>query len=297
MQSTIAAILPTMAMLLPFFIGVIGLKFYFQLEQKKPVRRPFTREFMRLPGQSLSEKIETTKEEFDTNLLIMIFMPVIMFSMHLSQSYFGDAPESWSRISVSVIMVTGVVIYFLRKLIKNKKDLTKLRLGLDGEIAVAQLVDPLKRHGFYVYHDFQAHGFNIDHVLVGPNGIFAVETKARSKPDRGSNQKDSKVSFDGQQLVFPDHRESAPIEQTKRQAKWLSKWISSAVGESILVTPLLVIPGWWIDIKAKLNGFYITNGANLNFITKANNNVLLSAQQIKQITHQLEQKCSDAKDG
>jgi hypothetical protein len=223
----------------------------------------------------------------------MTFMPVIIFSMHLSQSYFGDAPESWSRISVSLIMVTGVVIYFLRKLIKNKKDLTKLRLGLDGEIAVAQLVDPLKRHGFYVYHDFQAKGFNIDHVLVGSNGVFAVESKARSKPDRGNNQKDSKVIFDGQQLIFPDHRESAPIEQTKRQAKWLSQWISSAVGENISVTPLLVIPGWWVDIKAKLIEINITNGINLNFITKANSNSLLSDKQIKQITHQLEQKCED----
>jgi len=166
---------------------------------------------------------------------------------------------------------------------------------LDGEIAVAQLVDPLKRSGFHVYHDFQAKGFNIDHVLVGPNGVFAVETKARSKPDRGNNTADSKVKFDGQQLVFPDHRESAPIDQVKRQAKWLSKWLNSAVGENIPITPLLIIPGWWIEIKAKPIGFYITNGTNLDFITKANSNSLLSDKQIKQITHQLEQKCSDAK--
>jgi len=296
MQSTFAAILPTMAMLLPFLVGVLGLRLYFKMEQRKPVRRPFTQEFMRLPGQSLRDKIESTKEEFDTNLLIMIFMPVIMFSIHLSQSYFGNAPESWSRIAVSLIVVTGVVVYFLRRLIKNRKDLMKLRLGLDGEIAVAQLLDPLKRHGFYVYHDFQAKGFNIDHVLVGPNGVFAVETKARSKPDRGNNTADAKLTFDGTQLIFPDHRESAPIDQAKRQAKWLSQWISSAVGESIPVTPLLVIPGWWFDIKAKLTGFYITNGTNLNFITQVNRNSLLSDKQIKQITHQLEQMCTDSKE-
>jgi hypothetical protein len=79
MQSTMAAILPTMAMLLPFFIGVIGLKLYFRMEQRKPVRRPFTKEFMRLPGQSLSDKIESTKEEFDTNLLIILNSSVIPF--------------------------------------------------------------------------------------------------------------------------------------------------------------------------------------------------------------------------
>jgi len=293
MQSTVAVILPTVVMLIPFLVGVIGLKLYFQKEQRKPVRRPFTQEFMRLPGQSLNEKIEATKEEFDTNLLIMIFMPVIMFSIHLSQFYFGEAPESWSRISASFIIVTGIVIYFLRKLIKNKKDLTKLRLGLDGEIAVAQLLDPLKGLGFYVYHDFQAKGFNIDHILVGPNGVFAVETKARSKPDRGDNVADSKVVFDGQKLIFPNYKESASIEQTKRQAQWLSKWLSSAVGENIPVLPLLVVPGWFVELKAKPVGIHVTNGTNLEFISRINSGALLSEKQIKQITHQLEQKCID----
>jgi Nuclease-related domain len=30
-----------------------------------------------------------------------------------------------------------------------------------------------------------AEGFNIDHVVVGRNGVFAVETKGRSKPVKG----------------------------------------------------------------------------------------------------------------
>ncbi|MBL4774595.1 MAG: NERD domain-containing protein [Mariprofundus sp.] len=292
MQSTIAAILPAFAMLIPFLFGVLGFKLYLRMEQKRPVRRPFTQDFMRLPGQSLRDRIESVKEEFDTNLLIMILLPVMMFAIHLSQSYFGEASESIVRIGFSVIVVLGIVVYFLRNLIKNRKGLAALRLGLDGEIATAQLLDSLKRHGFFVYHDFQAKGFNIDHVLVGPNGIFAVETKARSKPDRGNNAIDSKVVFDSQRLIFPDYQESASIDQAKRQAKWLSQWIGSAVGENIPVTPLLVIPGWWVEIKTKPIGIMLTNGTNLNFITRMNSNALLSEKQIKQVTHQLEQKCS-----
>lgn len=290
MLSTIAAILPTLAMLIPIFVGVLGFKLYLRLEQRKPVRRPFTQEFMRLPGQSLRDRIESTREEFDTNLLVMIFMPVIMFSIHLSQSYYGAAPETTTRIGFSVIIVMAIVIYFLRKIIKSRKDLAALQLGLDGEIATAQLLDPLKRHGFYVYHDFQAKGFNIDHVLVGPSGVFAVETKARSKPDRGNNTDDSKVIFDGSHLIFPAYKESKSIEQAKRQAKWLNQWLSSAVGEQIPVLPLLVVPGWFVDIKAKPVGISLTNGTNVDFILRMNGNTQLSEKKIKQITHQLEQK-------
>lgn len=291
-----AALLPTFAMLIPVFLGVLGFRLYLRLEKRKPVRRPFTQEFMRLPGQSLRDKIEATREEFDTNLLLMIFMPFMMFSIHLSQSYFGAAPESVPRIGISVIFVMGIVIYFLRKLIVNRKDLAKLRLGLDGEIATAQLLDPLKRHGFYVYHDFQAKEFNIDHVLVGPNGVFAVETKARSKPDRGSNTADAKLTFDGAQLIFPGYKESKSIEQAKRQAKWLNQWLSSAVGEQVPVSPLLVVPGWFLNIQAKPTGIYLTNGTNMDFILRMNGNALLNEKKIKQITHQLEQKNTATKE-
>jgi hypothetical protein len=26
-------------------------------------------------------------------------------------------------------------------------------------------------------------GFNVDHILIGPGGVFAIETKTRTKPE------------------------------------------------------------------------------------------------------------------
>lgn len=34
---------------------------------------------------------------------------------------------------------------------------------------------------YYVFHDLEFPGFNIDHVVLGPNGIFLVETKAKGE--------------------------------------------------------------------------------------------------------------------
>jgi integrase len=77
-----------------------------------------------------------------------------------------------------------------------------------------------------VYHDFPAENFNIDHIVIGSNGVFAVETKGRAKPVNG----DVNVIFDGQGLQFPTHYEKDPFDQAKRQAVWLAKWLTSAVG-------------------------------------------------------------------
>jgi hypothetical protein len=54
------------------------------------------------------------------------------------------------------------------------------RIGYDGELATAQELNQLMRHGYYVFHDLQAENFNIDHIVIGPAGVFAVETKSRS---------------------------------------------------------------------------------------------------------------------
>ena len=39
------------------------------------------------------------------------------------------------------------------------------------------------RDGFAVFHDVPGDkAFNVDHVVIGPQGVFAVETKGRGKP-------------------------------------------------------------------------------------------------------------------
>jgi len=62
------------------------------------------------------------------------------------------------------------------------------------------------------------------------------------------------------------------------------------------VSPLLVVPGWFLNIQAKPTGIYLTNGTNMDFILRMNGNALLNEKKIKQITHQLEQKNTATKE-
>jgi hypothetical protein len=50
--------------------------------------------------------------------------------------------------------------------------------GAVGEETVAALLAPLEAEGFVVLHDLDIGRGNVDHVVVGPTGIFVVETKA-----------------------------------------------------------------------------------------------------------------------
>lgn len=50
--------------------------------------------------------------------------------------------------------------------------------GAAGEELVGQALDGLREHGWSALHDVHLDHGNIDHVLVGPAGIFTVETKS-----------------------------------------------------------------------------------------------------------------------
>lgn len=49
--------------------------------------------------------------------------------------------------------------------------------GAVGEERTAKAVEPLLRAGWFIAHDLDRGQFNIDHVLVGPAGVFVLETK------------------------------------------------------------------------------------------------------------------------
>jgi len=82
------------------------------------------------------------------------------------------------------------------------------------------------------------------------------------------------------------------IEQAKRQAEWLSKWLQKAVGEAVRVRPVVALPGWFVKRVAS-GGIPVINPKNFRSIAKTKGGINLSDQMISRIVYQLERKCRD----
>lgn len=150
------------------------------------------------------------------------------------------------------------------------------------------------RQGYYVYHDVNLRNtiseFNIDHVVVGKSGVFAVETKGRSKRINSDGEYTFRVSFDGKKLSFPEWEETKPVEQAKRQAYALQGWLSKAVGEPVNVKAVIALPGWFVTTTRKTE-ITLINGKNPENAFNASSDDALSQKQVRQIAHQLECLC------
>jgi hypothetical protein len=252
--------------------------------QRRERRSPLTFQLLRSPGESLAKKIDKVLENLDIYLTYMSILPLLCFTMYLSVHYLGKSKVSWL---VFFVLCIGFMTYYSFKLATLIKKSNSLRLGLDCERAVGQELNQLMLDGYRVFHDFPAEKFNIDHIVIGSNGVFAVETKGRAKPVKG----EVKITYDGQGMQFPTHYEQEPCVQAKRQAEWLSKWLTSAVGAEIEVKPVLVYPGWYIERKKP--GLLIYNGKNPRALYKNAGAAKLSSEMIQRISHQVEQRCRD----
>jgi hypothetical protein len=129
------------------------------------------------------------------------------------------------------------------RFVVTRKQVRQLRLGRDGERCVGQYLERLRASNSQVFHDIPANDFNLDHVIISPHGIYAVETKTFSKPSP-----DAKVTVDGSTLrVAGRVPERNPIDQVAAAARWLENLLRESTGKQFQVRGVVVFPGWFVE--------------------------------------------------
>lgn len=288
--------LQTVLIVLAIAFGPLMLTVYAVISYRKNSntnrKNPINNDLLRSPGESLRNKIEDINFDISSYLSLVSVMPLMMYALYLNFS----AVKSLSLVvSVSYILILIYLVCYISYKIKNLLDeKAKLSLGYDAELAVGQELNSMVRDGYWVFHDVPAENYNIDHVLVGASGVFAIETKGRAKPKQKNGKDEYKVIYDGNKLNFPGWSEIKPLEQASRQAKSLQAWLSSAVGEVVNVKPVLVLPGWFVERISKTE-MIVLNGKNPNSVLGKIHGKPLDDKLIQRITHQLDQRCRTVK--
>lgn len=284
--------IPILSIIGPPFV-IIGILYLFRFHKKqKRLRSPFTRDLLRSPGQSLLSKLDAINEDLVVYYTAALIVPLAIYSIHISMSYFGGAPETEIRTGAAICIGLGFFVFCISRLITRLGERRAIRLAYEGELAVGQALDPLRRAGFYVYHDFPADKFNIDHIVVGPKGVFAVETKTRSKPSTKNRVEDATVKYDGRMLYFPKGDDFKTTDQATRQASWLSNWLGKAIGEPIAARAIVALPGWFVK-RTSSEGIPVVNPKQFSSLFEHIKPRWLSESMIARINHQLDQKCRD----
>lgn len=267
-------------------------------EEKSRSRSPFSEKLKRPAGESLRLEIEMIREQISEAALSLTFSvmgpAVLMMLLHFRSSVF-----QWTVYGVLLLLAISSAARQWLILRDLRRKLRKVRLGYDGERYVGEEVNTLMTRGYRVFHDFLVDWlpgelrFNIDHIAVGPEGVFAIETKAKRKPqdEPTTKQRRHEVIFNGRTLRFPQWESDEAVTQAAASAEVLSRWLTGTALESVEVVPVLVIPGWWVERKGK-GQVKVFSGKEVAANLPANGKpAALSAEKIQRLGDRIEAHC------
>ncbi len=281
-------LIPTIIFILLCVVPLSTIIFLFK-RQIRAKKSPLNMELLRSPGQTLQGKIEDLTADILIKALFIPLVPLTIYSIYATQVVLTEKNVSDMVLYVYLMGAAAFIFSLSRDVYTLIKDRNLLGMGYQCKVAVGQELTQLASLGYRVFHDFPADNFNIDHIAVGPQGIFAIETKGRAKNRKQEND-NWKLKFDGQKLMFPGWSEDEPVKEAQRQSSWLANWLEKSTGEKYKTTPVLAIPGWRIERVAS-SDTRIFNGKNPTFL--AQGPVVLNDKQINSISFQLDKQCRD----
>lgn len=257
-------------------------------EYDKEADDPFTDLPLRLPGESTRKAADEHWERaMEWCLLLLCSSGLFGFAvarMEAGQRPFGAVIFGLPVLALSVIAGSRVM--------KSLRLYWSYQLGFTGERVVAEELNQLLSQGWRIFHDVPFDRYNVDHVAVGPIGVFAVETKTRRKwKDRATVHPAHMVVWDGRQLTWPSGtRNDFGLVQAARNAQTLAEFLTKAVGEPVRCQPVLTLPGWWIEAKGR-GSVIVASTKGLSKVLPKCGHAVLPPAQVQRIAYQLEQHC------
>jgi hypothetical protein len=187
----------------------------------------------------LDEKIHKVVEDEGLSFLLAGLLGVMLAALEWMR-WVTEAPP-YPKLVTAVVV--PIAMYCAWRVVGIRKTVQQLKQGRDGERAVAENLEELRTPENRVLHDILDNGHNIDHVLIAPQGIFAIETKTWSKP-----QGDARVRVNGDGISLnggpPD---DSVLRQAAAQRSSLQELLRKTTGREWQVRSVIVFPGWYVE--------------------------------------------------
>jgi hypothetical protein len=189
--------------------------------------------------------MQTSRLVIALAILLLIWMAIFVYSRNV---------KTIMSFGLIGTLVVGGLFLFAIKLLEKKGNVTlkhakQAERGAIAEEKTGAILEGLPE-GNFIINDFNTGRGNIDHILVGPKGVFTLEVKSH----RGT------VTFDNGSLL----RDGQPCEKDFLKQAWaecfavreiLAKWdIKEPKAE-----PLVVFSNAFVKVRGKANGVAVIN--------------------------------------
>jgi hypothetical protein len=138
----------------------------------------------------------------------------------------------------------------LARILRVHNDERAYRIGGKGERQVARKLGELGPK-WHILHSIVLSdtGTDLDHLVIGPGGVFCINTK---------NHPGKRVWVGGNTLMVSGQRQGY-VGASRSEAKKVSRMLTTACGHHVQVDPIVVIANGELIVKEQPNGVHVAS--------------------------------------
>lgn len=180
----------------------------------------FARAFVKVPGQSLISEINKR--------ILLAGVSIGVMGSALAWMFYSLLFGKQGYLPALMIMLVALALIY-----RYTRQVDFYWQGMTGERYVRDEIEPIIKDGYHILCSFPGEKFDIDCVVVGPGGVYAIEVKNPAK-----FASDDWVVFEGGLLRLKSkaaHKTITlngqdPIKQARAHANWLRNYLTEVRG-------------------------------------------------------------------
>src|SRR5450631_530901 len=151
----------------------------------------------------------------------------------LAQNKPGQAAREQANAHREAMRERSKVMTFLARALDVKTDERAWRVGADGEETVGAQLASLDKHGWRFLHAVEVgeRGSDIDHVAIGPGGVYTLNTK---------NHLGHRIVVYERAILVGGFKQPY-LRNSQHEAKRASRLLTTACGYQVKAAPLIVV--------------------------------------------------------
>ncbi len=171
---------------------------------------------------------------------VLVFVMLFIAAYVLQAKHLFTGYPSWQLYLQLgfLLLVSGYAAFRLGKIALARHQVKFVR---DANVAIGHQLQQISTRGSRVFHDVETSAGIVDHVIIGQQGLHAVNVIARRSGKRAhARLRDNAIEYSN------NSADQSIVDVTAKTAR-LQKEFRQLLGHKVRVRSVIAVPGWDVD--------------------------------------------------
>jgi len=192
------------------------------------------------------DRLSCSQSTYLSGVLVFVMLFIAAYILQ-AKHLFAGYPSWQLYLQLSFLfLVSGYAAFYLGKTVRTRYQVQFL---CDANVAIGHQLQQMSVQGTRVFHDVGTSAGIVDHVIVGQNGIYAINVVARRSVKRAhARLRDNAIEYS-------NSKANQSIVDIAAKTSRLQKEFRQLLDHKVRVRSVIAVPGW--DIGEQSSDDYL----------------------------------------